>query len=378
MGVILFGIVGDLDGDGARRGRGDPGGELIAVGVQGLDVGVLGELAHPLAAAGALGDRQLEAVAFQHLEISRQAACPVGAAEPLRRGHVGGRPEVHHLGLLAQGDVLLQAEVGDGDHGTGREAAEVEDQQDALRAVEQHLVGLLEGHAAAGGDGHVAVIEEGIVGRVVGGRHLDGGRAGLRGGDVAAEVEALAGVGRDVRADLELAHPLAAADALGDGDHDVVLDGDAGLQAARPVGAAEPAFVVQARAEQVGRGVGTEPGRFGLRFRLDGDRLRLHELVLRDEHEVPGVAGFGRAAAPDIEQVLVERDDVVFAHAGVEAQEGVAAEGQHAGRLVEVEGQAFGRDVGHVEVADGRVGRAGDAEVVHAALVGVDVTVVLP
>ena len=69
---------------------------------------------------------------------------------------------------------------------------------------------------------------------------------------------------------------------------------------------------------------------------------------------------------------------MILAHAGVEAQEGVAAEGQHAGRLVEVEGQAFGRDVGHVEVADGRVGRAGDTEMVHAALIGVDVAVVLP
>ena len=378
MGIVLFGIVGNLDGDGARFCGGDLGGELVAVGVQGLDVAVEGDLSHPFVAADPFGNGHFKAIAFQHLEFGLQAAVPVAAAEPLGRGHVGRRPEVDHLGLLAERNMLLQAEVGDRDHGAGREAAEVEDQQDALRAVEEHLVRLLEGDGAARGDGHVAVVEEGVVGGIVSSRHLDGGRTGLRRRKVAAEVEALAGARRDVRVDLELAHPFAAADALGDGDDDVVLDGDARLQAAVPVVAAEPALVVHAHAHQVGGGVRTEPGGFGLRFRLDRHGLRLHQLVLRDEHEVPGVAGLGLAAAPDIEQVLVEGDDVVFADTGVEAQEGIAAEGEHAVRLVEAEGQVVGRGVGHVEVADGLVGSTLDAEMVHAVLVGIDAALVLP
>ena len=69
---------------------------------------------------------------------------------------------------------------------------------------------------------------------------------------------------------------------------------------------------------------------------------------------------------------------MVLAHAGVEADEGAAAERQRHVVLIQGEGQVVGGDVRDVEVAHGRVGGAPLAEVVHAVLVGVDVTLVLP
>ena len=182
-------------------------------------------------------------------------------------------------------------------------------------------------------------------------------------------------------ADLELPHPFAAADAVRNGNRDVVLHGDSRLQATAPVGAAEPVFIIDSRAEQVGLGIGTEPGLFRLRFRLRRvHRLRFGflQFVFRHQNEIPGVARLGLAAAPDIHLMLGQAHDMVQAHTRIEAEEGVAAQRQRHVVLVEREGQVVGRHVGHVEVTHDRVGRTGDAQVVHAVLVGVDVTLVLP